>query len=130
MSDENFTDENLFDAAGAVNSGPGVGDTEAEEEVVDYSEDDIRTLDWKEHIRRRPGMYIGKLGDGSNFDDGIYVLIKEVLDNGIDEFMMGYGRQITLDVEGGHGDRARLWPRHPAGQGGGCVVQDEYRREV
>lgn len=100
MSDENFTDENLFDAAGAVNSGPDAGDTEAEVEVVDYSEDDIRTLDWKEHIRRRPGMYIGKLGDGSNFDDGIYVLIKEVLDNGIDEFMMGYGRQITLDVEG------------------------------
>ncbi|MEZ3559596.1 MAG: type IIA DNA topoisomerase subunit B [Duncaniella sp.] len=102
MSDENFNDENLFDAAGAVNAGPGAGDTEAEPEVVvDYSEDDIRTLDWKEHIRRRPGMYIGKLGDGSNFDDGIYVLIKEVLDNGIDEFMMGYGRQITLDVEGG-----------------------------
>ncbi len=101
MSDENFTDENLFDAAGAVNAGPGADDTEAEVEVVDYSEDDIRTLDWKEHIRRRPGMYIGKLGDGSNFDDGIYVLIKEVLDNAIDEFMMGYGRQITLDVEGG-----------------------------
>ena len=65
MSDENFTDENLFDAAGAVNAGPGADDTEAEVEVVDYSEDDIRTLDWKEHIRRRPGMYIGKLGDGS-----------------------------------------------------------------
>ena len=74
-------------------------ETDAEVEIVDYSEDDIRTLDWKEHIRRRPGMYIGKLGDGSNFDDGIYVLIKEVLDNGIDEFMMGYGKQITLDVE-------------------------------
>ncbi|MDE6370209.1 MAG: type IIA DNA topoisomerase subunit B, partial [Duncaniella sp.] len=73
-------------------------DQEAEVEIVDYSEDDIRTLDWKEHIRRRPGMYIGKLGDGSNFDDGIYVLIKEVLDNSIDEFMMGYGKQITLDV--------------------------------
>ncbi|MDE5693266.1 MAG: type IIA DNA topoisomerase subunit B, partial [Duncaniella sp.] len=102
MSDENFNDENLFDAAGAVNAGEGAdAATEAEVEVVDYSEDDIRTLDWKEHIRRRPGMYIGKLGDGSNFDDGIYVLIKEVLDNGIDEFMMGYGRQITLNVEGG-----------------------------
>ncbi len=68
---------------------------------VNYSEDDIRTLDWKEHIRRRPGMYIGKLGDGTNFDDGIYVLIKEVLDNAIDEFMMGFGRQIVLDVADG-----------------------------
>ncbi|MDE5752097.1 MAG: type IIA DNA topoisomerase subunit B [Duncaniella sp.] len=68
---------------------------------VNYSEDDIRTLDWKEHIRRRPGMYIGKLGDGSNFDDGIYVLIKEVLDNAIDEFMMGFGRQVVLDVADG-----------------------------
>ncbi|MDE5650548.1 MAG: hypothetical protein K2I35_06015, partial [Duncaniella sp.] len=47
---------------------------------IEYNEDDIKTLDWKEHIRRRPGMYIGKLGDGSNYDDGIYVLIKEVLD--------------------------------------------------
>ncbi|MBD5251903.1 MAG: type IIA DNA topoisomerase subunit B [Bacteroides sp.] len=77
----------------------GETETSAEVQVVDYSEDDIRTLDWKEHLRRRPGMYIGKLGDGSNFDDGIYVLIKEVLDNGIDEFMMGYGKQILVDVE-------------------------------
>ena len=94
MSDDIIKDDELFDAdAGTV--------TDAEVEVVDYSEDDIRTLDWKEHIRRRPGMYIGKLGDGSNFDDGIYVLIKEVLDNGIDEFMMGFGKQITLDVADG-----------------------------
>ena len=57
--------------------------------AANYSEDDIRTLDWKEHIRRRPGMYIGKLGDGTNSDDGIYVLLKEVLDNAIDEFMLG-----------------------------------------
>ena len=68
---------------------------------VNYSEDDIKTLDWKEHIRRRPGMYIGKLGDGSNFDDGIYVLIKEVLDNAIDEYMMGFGKQIIVTVEEG-----------------------------
>ena len=61
----------------------------AREEVA-YTEDNIVTLDWREHIRRRPGMYIGKLGDGSNFDDGIYVLLKEVLDNSIDEYMMGY----------------------------------------
>ncbi len=63
-----------------------------------YTEDDIITLDPKEHIRRRPGMYIGKLGDGSNSDDGIYVLLKEVLDNSIDEYMMGYGKQITVTV--------------------------------
>jgi topoisomerase IV subunit B len=63
-----------------------------------YSEDTIRTLDWKEHIRRRPGMYIGKLGDGSAPDDGIYVLVKEVLDNSIDEFMMGFGKTIEITI--------------------------------
>ncbi|MDE6120796.1 MAG: ATP-binding protein, partial [Muribaculaceae bacterium] len=68
-------------------------------EAVEYSEKDIQTLDWKEHIQRRPGMYIGKLGDGTNSDDGIYVLLKEVLDNSIDEYMMGFGRQITVDVD-------------------------------
>ena len=66
--------------------------------AAEYNDDDITTLDWKEHIRRRPGMYIGKLGDGTNSDDGIYVLLKEVLDNAIDEFMMGFGKQITVDV--------------------------------
>lgn len=66
-----------------------------------YGDDAIITLDWKEHIRRRPGMYIGKLGDGSNSDDGIYVLLKEVLDNAIDEYMMGFGKQITVDVVDG-----------------------------
>lgn len=66
--------------------------------AVEYTESDIVTLDWKEHIRRRPGMYIGKLGDGSGNDDGIYVLLKEVLDNSIDEYMMGYGKQLTVDV--------------------------------
>ncbi|MDD6209010.1 MAG: DNA topoisomerase IV subunit B [Bacteroidales bacterium] len=70
-------------------------------ETVTYSEDDIRTLDWKEHIRRRSGMYIGKLGDGSNPDDGIYVLLKEVLDNSIDEYMMGYGKNIDVTIEDG-----------------------------
>ncbi|MDE6197321.1 MAG: type IIA DNA topoisomerase subunit B, partial [Muribaculaceae bacterium] len=64
-----------------------------------YSEEDIQTLDWKEHIQRRPGMYIGKLGDGTNSDDGIYVLLKEVLDNSIDEYMMGFGRQIVVNVD-------------------------------
>ncbi|MFO7940109.1 MAG: DNA topoisomerase IV subunit B [Bacteroidales bacterium] len=66
-----------------------------------YSEDSIKTLDWKEHIRRRPGMYIGKLGDGSSQDDGIYVLLKEVFDNSIDEFMMGFGKKIEVTVEEG-----------------------------
>ena len=66
--------------------------------AVAYSEDDIKSLDWREHIRLRPGMYIGKLGDGTNADDGIYVLLKEVLDNSIDEYMMGFGRQIVVDV--------------------------------
>lgn len=66
--------------------------------VQGYSEDSIRTLDWKEHIRKRPGMYIGKLGDGSASDDGIYVLLKEVIDNSVDEFMMGNGKKIDIHV--------------------------------
>ena len=64
-----------------------------------YSEDTIRTLDWKEHIRKRPGMYIGKLGDGSSPDDGIYILLKEVLDNCIDEYMMGFGKIIEVNID-------------------------------
>lgn len=66
-----------------------------------YSDEDIKTLDWMEHIRRRPGMYIGKLGDGNSADDGIYVLLKEVLDNSIDEYMMGFGKTIEVIVEEG-----------------------------
>ena len=73
--------------------------TTPEPAAAAYKEEDIRTLDWREHIRLRPGMYIGKLGDGSYNDDGIYVLLKEVLDNAIDEYMMGFGRQITVDVD-------------------------------
>ena len=65
-----------------------------------YTADSIKSLDWKEHIRLRPGMYIGKLGDGSSDDDGIYVLLKEVLDNCIDEFVMGFGKQIEVDCDG------------------------------
>ncbi len=64
-----------------------------------YTEDSIRSLDWKEHIQLRPGMYIGKLGDGSSHDDGIYVLIKEILDNSIDEFVMGFGKTIEVTVK-------------------------------
>ncbi len=64
-----------------------------------YTEDNIRSLDWREHIRLRPGMYIGKLGDGASSDDGIYVLVKEVVDNAIDEFVMGFGREIIVKVD-------------------------------
>ena len=66
--------------------------------VAKYNEDSIRTLDWKEHIRLRPGMYIGKTGNGSSPDDGVYVLLKEVIDNAIDEFVMGNGKIIEVSV--------------------------------
>ena len=68
---------------------------------VTYTEDNIRSLDWREHIRMRPGMYIGKLGDGTSPDDGIYILIKEVLDNTIDEYVMGHGKEVTIDIADG-----------------------------
>ena len=68
---------------------------------VNYSEDNIRTLDWQEHIRLRPGMYIGKLGDGSSADDGIYILLKEIIDNSIDEFVMKAGKRIEIKVDEG-----------------------------
>ena len=64
-----------------------------------YTEDNIRSLDWKEHIRLRPGMYIGKLGDGTSPDDGIYILLKEVVDNCIDEFVMGAGKTIEIRIK-------------------------------
>ena len=67
--------------------------------TVNYSEEDIKTLVWNEHIRKRPGMYIGKLGSGASADDGIYVLVKEILDNSVDEFAMGQGKNIELDIE-------------------------------
>jgi len=73
--------------------------TEKEKKQVAYTEDSIQSLDWKQHIRLRPGMYIGKLGDGSSPDDGIYVLIKEVIDNAIDEYTMGYGKSVDLSIE-------------------------------
>lgn len=68
--------------------------------LFEYTEDSIKSLDWKEHIRLRPGMYIGKLGDGSSPDDGIYVLVKEVVDNCIDEYTMGYGKSVEIAIEG------------------------------
>lgn len=72
---------------------------EKESSLFEYNEASIKSLDWREHIRLRPGMYIGKLGDGSSADDGIYVLLKEVMDNCIDEHTMGYGKQIELNIE-------------------------------
>ena len=70
----------------------------AESTAGSYTDDAIQTLKWNEHIRRRPGMYIGKLGDGSHPEDGIYVLTKEVIDNSIDEFNMGVGKQIDISL--------------------------------
>ncbi|WP_121355113.1 DNA topoisomerase IV subunit B [Flavisolibacter nicotianae] len=72
---------------------------ETKKNLFEYTEDSIKSLDWKEHIRLRPGMYIGKLGDGSSPDDGIYVLVKEVLDNCIDEYTMGYGKTVEISIK-------------------------------
>jgi len=66
---------------------------------ADYTEDDIKSLDWREHIRMRPGMYIGKLGDGAAADDGLYILLKEAIDNSIDEHIMGHGKEIRVDID-------------------------------
>ncbi len=74
--------------------------TKESSDLFEYNEASIKSLDWKEHIRLRPGMYIGKLGDGSSPDDGIYVLVKEVIDNCIDEYTMGYGKTVELTIEG------------------------------
>jgi topoisomerase-4 subunit B len=71
----------------------------ADKDLYEYNEDSIKSLDWKEHIRLRPGMYIGKLGDGSSPDDGIYVLLKEVIDNCIDEFTMGHGKHVDISIK-------------------------------
>ncbi len=94
MSDYNeepeMQDDDLFEAADMRPEG-----------TAEYNEDDVKTLDWKEHIQRRPGMYIGGPGDGSKAEDGLYVLLKEVLDNSIDEYMMGFGKQIAVDIADG-----------------------------
>ncbi|MFT4023179.1 MAG: DNA topoisomerase IV subunit B [Flavihumibacter sp.] len=71
----------------------------AQQQIGEYNEESIKSLDWREHIRLRPGMYIGKLGDGASADDGIYVLLKEVIDNCIDEHTMGYGRQVEISIK-------------------------------
>ena len=92
-----------------------------------YNEDNIIHLDDREHIRRRPGMYIGKLGDGTHSDDGIYVLIKETIDNSIDEFRMGEGKVIDVTVADGR-VRARLRTRHTSWQTRGRCVHPQHRR--
>lgn len=89
---------------------PKVKSQESKMQEVRYTEDEIKSLDWREHIRLRPGMYIGKLGDGASADDGIYVLLKEVLDNSIDEFAMGHGRQIDVTINE-HGVMVRDYGR-------------------
>src|SRR5688572_840967 len=70
------------------------------QDLFEYTEESIKSLDWREHIRIRPGMYIGKLGDGSSPDDGVYVLLKEVIDNCIDEHTMGHGKSVDISIEG------------------------------
>src|SRR6186997_293458 len=86
-----------------------------------YTEESIRSLDWKEHIRTRPGMYIGKLGDGSSKDDGIYVLLKETIDNSIDEFVMGYGKHIEVNIQDGKVDVRDYGRGIPLGKVIDCV---------
>ena len=91
--------------------------------VAEYNEASIKSLDWREHIRLRPGMYIGKLGDGSSPDDGIYVLLKETIDNAIDEFMMGFGRVIEVTITK-HSAKVRDYGRGiPLGKVYACVAQ-------
>jgi len=86
-----------------------------------YTEDNIRSLDWREHIRLRPGMYIGKLGDGASADDGIYILLKEVIDNSIDEYVMGFGKVIDIDIKDGIVDIRDYGRGIPLGKVVDCV---------
>ncbi len=88
---------------------------------VKYTEDNIRSLDWKEHIRLRPGMYIGKLGDGSAQDDGIYVLVKEIIDNSIDEYVMGYGKELLINIKEGEVEVRDFGRGIPLGKVVDCV---------
>lgn len=91
--------------------------------MTQYTEANILTLDWKEHIRLRPGMYVGKLGDGSTPDDGIYVLLKEVIDNSIDEYVMGHGKQIDVEIKGGKVTVRDYGRGIPLGKVVECVAQ-------
>lgn len=112
MADYNESD-NIFDLESTpAGQEAGYGEAEFEAEIYTpakvadngYGDDAIQTLEWNEHIRRRPGMYIGKLGDGSHAEDGIYVLIKEVVDNSIDEFNMGAGKRVDISIDADSGE--------------------------
>ena len=95
--------------------------------AVEYTDDNIRHLSDMEHVRTRPGMYIGRLGDGAHAEDGIYVLLKEVIDNSIDEFKMQAGKKIEITVEENlPRQRTRLRTRHPAGKAGRSRKRTEY----
>ncbi len=91
--------------------------------MTQYTEANILTLDWKEHIRLRPGMYVGKLGDGSTPDDGIYVLLKEIIDNSIDEYVMGHGKQIDVEIKNGKVSVRDYGRGIPLGKVVECVAQ-------
>ena len=91
--------------------------------TFEYNEDLVRSLDWNEHIQTRPGMYIGKLGDGSSQDDGIYVLIKEVIDNSIDEFVMGFGKKIEVTIREGRVTVRDYGRGIPLGKVNDCVAR-------
>ena len=97
LTDDNIFTQDIKDLETGVDSASAPAD--AQGSAGTYTEEAIVTLKWNEHIRRRPGMYIGKLGDGSYSDDGIYILLKEVVDNSIDEFAMGAGSEIIITVE-------------------------------
>jgi len=97
---------------------------------IQYNEDNIRSLDWKEHIRLRPGMYIGKLGDGASPDDGIYVLMKEILDNSIDEFVMGNGKDIKISLTDGAMSIRDFGRGIPLGKVVECVSQINTGGEI
>ena len=94
---------------------------------IRYDEDNIRTLEWKEHIRMRPGMYIGKLGDGSSFEDGIYILLKEVIDNSIDEYVMGNGKQIDISHHRWYRPYQGIMAGYSLEQGGGLCLKSNRR---
>ena len=95
-----------------------------------YTEASIKTLCSLEHIRLRPGMYIGRLGNGAHAEDGIYVLLKETIDNSIDEFTMGHGRKIEVELDRTQRQGPRLRPRHPAREARGVRLDHQHGRQI